>query len=272
MEVIFFQLFIIATIVATHVLKRNWVVWVCFAWTVETIVLLFYAPLILIQLGVIWVTWLVLTKIFLQKEQIEELERFILISLALLVLSTTPAFATVINYVESVNGDIDGNPTFNLDMAGTNTWMGTISARDAPSGGGDLDPFGITVDPSVFVSGYSVAFSNPAYSPEVFRGTFFIDLREPPGFGNLQNENYDVVSETHTITLGPPTFPLLAAALSIHMANGANSTVHSYSFQTGYTIFIDTSAVSAVPVPAAVWLFGTALIGLIGFGKRRKAA
>ena len=29
---------------------------------------------------------------------------------------------------------------------------------------------------------------------------------------------------------------------------------------------------SAVPVPAAVWLFGTALIGLIGFGKRRKTA
>jgi hypothetical protein len=27
-----------------------------------------------------------------------------------------------------------------------------------------------------------------------------------------------------------------------------------------------------VPVPAAVWLFGTALIGLFGFGKRRKAA
>jgi hypothetical protein len=29
---------------------------------------------------------------------------------------------------------------------------------------------------------------------------------------------------------------------------------------------------SAVPIPATVWLFGTALIGLIGFGKRRKAA
>jgi hypothetical protein len=27
---------------------------------------------------------------------------------------------------------------------------------------------------------------------------------------------------------------------------------------------------SSVPVPAAVWLFGSALIGLIGFGKRRK--
>jgi hypothetical protein len=32
------------------------------------------------------------------------------------------------------------------------------------------------------------------------------------------------------------------------------------------------TAPSAVPVPAAVWLFGTALIGLIGFDKRRKAA
>ena len=30
--------------------------------------------------------------------------------------------------------------------------------------------------------------------------------------------------------------------------------------------------VSAVPVPAAIWLFGTGLIGLIGFSKRRKAA
>jgi hypothetical protein len=29
---------------------------------------------------------------------------------------------------------------------------------------------------------------------------------------------------------------------------------------------------SVIPVPAAFWLFGTALIGLVGFGKRRKAA
>jgi hypothetical protein len=30
--------------------------------------------------------------------------------------------------------------------------------------------------------------------------------------------------------------------------------------------------VSPVPVPAAIWLFGTGLIGLIGFTKRRKPA
>jgi hypothetical protein len=32
--------------------------------------------------------------------------------------------------------------------------------------------------------------------------------------------------------------------------------------------FIDDVAVSAVPVPAAVWLFSSALVGLVGFGRR----
>jgi len=42
--------------------------------------------------------------------------------------------------------------------------------------------------------------------------------------------------------------------------------------------FLDTSilsstlaSVSAVPIPAAVWLFGSGLIGLVGLAKRRKA-
>jgi len=30
--------------------------------------------------------------------------------------------------------------------------------------------------------------------------------------------------------------------------------------------------VGAVPIPAAIWLFGTALIGLVGFGRQRKSA
>ncbi|UOA09825.1 VPLPA-CTERM sorting domain-containing protein [Methylobacter sp. S3L5C] len=34
---------------------------------------------------------------------------------------------------------------------------------------------------------------------------------------------------------------------------------------------IEVSAISAVPVPAAVWLMGSALIGLVSFGKRKNA-
>lgn len=36
-----------------------------------------------------------------------------------------------------------------------------------------------------------------------------------------------------------------------------------------FRTYVDTTV---IPVPAAVWLFGTALIGLVGFGRRRKAA
>lgn len=38
-----------------------------------------------------------------------------------------------------------------------------------------------------------------------------------------------------------------------------------------FDVLLDDVSVSAVPVPAALWLFGTALIGLLGFNKRRKA-
>jgi len=38
------------------------------------------------------------------------------------------------------------------------------------------------------------------------------------------------------------------------------------------TLNVTARALNPVPVPAAVWLFGTALIGLLGFGKRRKTA
>ena len=42
----------------------------------------------------------------------------------------------------------------------------------------------------------------------------------------------------------------------------------NYTLQSGSVVTLP----NAVPVPAAVWLFGTALIGLVGFSKRRKAA
>ena len=43
-----------------------------------------------------------------------------------------------------------------------------------------------------------------------------------------------------------------------------------YGDQFFMNLEIDSvSAVSAVPVPAAIWLFGTALVGLVGFSRRK---
>jgi len=46
----------------------------------------------------------------------------------------------------------------------------------------------------------------------------------------------------------------------------------SLSFQVARTDTALQTELSAVPIPAAFWLFGTALLGLVGFSKRRKTA
>lgn len=58
-----------------------------------------------------------------------------------------------------------------------------------------------------------------------------------------------------------------------------NSRWSTFEFRTSddphaYKLFVegDVSAVSAVPVPGAVWLFGSALIGLTAVGRKRKEA
>ena len=46
----------------------------------------------------------------------------------------------------------------------------------------------------------------------------------------------------------------------------------SAPFLTGNIIADIPRPLPPVPIPAAAWLFGTALIGLVGFSKRRKSA
>ncbi len=72
----------------------------------------------------------------------------------------------------------------------------------------------------------------------------------------------------------------MAYGVSTGYAGGANG-IGSFFVAAGDTLrvaynneqfYISGIEVNAVPVPAALWLFGTALAGLIGFGKRRRAA
>jgi hypothetical protein len=53
---------------------------------------------------------------------------------------------------------------------------------------------------------------------------------------------------------------------TIDPETGVATSIGSGSLSTG---FAGLAFTSAVPVPAAIWLFGTALVGLIGFGKRK---
>ncbi len=60
----------------------------------------------------------------------------------------------------------------------------------------------------------------------------------------------------------------------INPAQYASTAIDELRLDLGGYFFIDDldlTKVSSVPVPAAVWLFGSALLGLIGFTKRKNS-
>ena len=74
MEVVFYQLFIAATVVAAHYLKPESKIFVCGFWSFFTLANLFYLPLIVIQLGVVWGTYFLLNSSGAKDKKISELE------------------------------------------------------------------------------------------------------------------------------------------------------------------------------------------------------
>lgn len=69
-------------------------------------------------------------------------------------------------------------------------------------------------------------------------------------------------------------------AVALCIVDGANG-IGSYDLfagqilQVGYNneeFYVSGMAISAVPAPAAIWLFGSARVGFVGFGRRRSIA
>jgi len=66
---------------------------------------------------------------------------------------------------------------------------------------------------------------------------------------------------------GPISFTRFLAA-GLHTLTVTGDVIGNPSINTAYDFTILTTA---VPVPAAIWLFGSAMVGFIGFGCRSKA-
>jgi len=74
-KVITYQLIIVATIWIVHRLNPRYALWAAVAWSAETLILLTFPPLILIQLGVVWGTYFVLNSSAAKTRRIGELEQ-----------------------------------------------------------------------------------------------------------------------------------------------------------------------------------------------------
>jgi hypothetical protein len=88
-------------------------------------------------------------------------------------------------------------------------------------------------------------------------GNAFSFNNDVAGFGSNQLISFIALGATDVSDLG-------GTPVSNTFSNGA----WHVNAATGTVSYVGT--VSAVPVPAAVWLFGSGLLGLVGIGRRRK--
>ena len=80
---------------------------------------------------------------------LRSINRLLLVTLALLGLSVSSVNAALINYDEGDSGDMSNNlddPSFVLNMAGINTWTGSVSWSSSTT---DVDTFRVDLDPSL---------------------------------------------------------------------------------------------------------------------------
>jgi hypothetical protein len=205
--------------------------------------------------------------------------RTIMISL-FLFLHSNITVAAPISYDELIDGEL--NDQLLILGVGTNTisgdwtliWPSTI----------DYDPFffevatdsivtaiSLTFDSSgvvltdghQMIAGYRILDSSPAL---VSRLDFILPLPSdspqhiPASDLPLTAGTYHLIQTGSFLVIGSPDESL---------AQGDGGTVpYSWEFEIESSI----SPLPAVPVPAAFWLFGTALVGFIGISRRRKVA
>lgn len=158
------------------------------------------------------------------------------------------------NYAQTSGYDADGAMTF--------------SAANAWAAG--LDVGGVT--------GWRLASTDPALSGLNQSGSemgnlFYNVLGGVAGqsITTIHNANYDLFSNIQSYYYywsATEYAPDTAYAWHFYMASGSQH--YSHKLLNRYAWAVQSGDVSAVPVPAAVWLFGSGLLGLIGVARRKR--
>ena len=128
--------------------------------------------------------------------------------------------------------------------------------------------------------------STPADMPLVQTGTILTSSFDPvsvaPGFGAgyVFNSYGDSLSLAPNVGVNTLVYSMTAFVRGLigetsaiaYIGDPVNLSLSGGNPGIPGSMLTIDGGVSPMPIPAAVWLFGTALVGLVGFGKRRKTA
>lgn len=168
---------------------------------------------------------------------------------------------TIIASGDTLNGatfsyTLSGNPNPSIlidnffDTTSPDNYLGTDDGSGAFVGG---DAFTITFDQTMHAIGLYVISADL-----IFDNDFTITTNTGQSVSNIGISDVTLADgEAYYIGLIEDDFNL-----------GFNSITLS-SFTAGYLFNVDDITVTPVPLPAAVWLFGSGLLCLTGFGRRR---
>lgn len=179
--------------------------------------------------------------------------------------------------------EVEGNDTFATANAGTigSTHTGTIGDASAASNDVDIWSFnlnaGSTLNTSISYTGlYNASDANPVMTLFMENGGSYYSVAstDPSAHGTgfsftaWATGNY-FLAITADFNQGLDAFGNASSDAYFQSTESILGTAFDSFAGNSFTSF--SYEVSAVPVPAAVWLFGSGLLGLVGMARRRKA-
>lgn len=179
--------------------------------------------------------------------------------------STVTNAATI--HDESINGDLSGllnTPTPLTVSAGTNTIIGQVgnNGNTGATDGTDADYFTFNIAPGSDL----VSITIDSYTSSSGSGQSFFGYTEGTSFTGQGFGDID----------GFVIFNASSGEVLDDLSGGASLAAGDYAFwlQETADVTVDyeiSFEVATVPVPAAAWLFGSGLLGLMGIARRKKA-
>ncbi|MDA3868505.1 MAG: VPLPA-CTERM sorting domain-containing protein [Gammaproteobacteria bacterium] len=177
--------------------------------------------------------------------------------LCLLILISGSANAALINL--TVNGTVDGALNWGGLSAG-NTITADLTLDTASYTGNGYETFYFTGDNTLAITAGSFSFDqsmDSALNASIaFNDGVMVDFNFGALFGiNGAPEEFDSAGL------------YVLADRSVTIGNGNNKVTTDYLLAAHW----EAATLTAVPVPAAVWLFGSGLLGLAGVARRKAA-